>query len=95
MVGRYGLELRLSVDLKVEYHATVIEFGRAACKLCPGLREFVDCYFSKAVKYKFPLGDSCSIGFYFQFCLFDFTKILQPLPQVFTYLSYHWIHKFQ
>ena len=37
VVGEYELELRLSIDSKVERHAALIEFGQAGCELCSGL----------------------------------------------------------
>ena len=49
VVSGYRLELRLSIDSKVERHAALIEFGQAGCGLCSGFREFVNRYFAEEI----------------------------------------------
>ena len=49
VVSKYKLGLRLYLDLKVEYHAALIEFGQAGYELCSGLREFVNNYLREKI----------------------------------------------
>jgi hypothetical protein len=49
VVSEYRLELRLSIDSKVECDTALIKFGQAGCELCSGLREFDIRYFAEEI----------------------------------------------